>query len=105
MGESTSWTASEYVEVIDHDPASGCYYPAVDLDHKYLLATDGLPPSTANPQFHQQMAYAIAMRTIRHFELALGRRVQWSPHIQEGSRMDSDFVPQLRIYPHALRER
>jgi hypothetical protein len=95
----------EYVEVIDHDPASGCYYAPVDLDHKHLLATDGLAPSTSHPQFHQQMAYTIAMRTIRHFELALGRRVQWSPHIKEGSRDDSDFVQRLRIYPHALRER
>ena len=95
----------EYIEVVDHDPASGCYYPPVMLDHKHLLATDGLAPSTSNPQFHQQMVYTIAMRTIRHFELALGRRVQWSPHIKQGSRVDSDFVQRLRIYPHALRER
>src|SRR5262249_11242516 len=67
-----SGPTGEYVEVIDHDPASGCYYPPVELDHKHLLAIDGLAPSTSNPQFHQQMAYAIAMRTIRHFELALG---------------------------------
>lgn len=95
----------EYVEVIDHDPASGCFYPAVDLDHPYLLATDGLPPSTGSPMFHQQMAYAVAMRTIRNFELALGRRVQWSPRMQEGNPDDSGYVPHLRIYPHALRER
>jgi hypothetical protein len=70
-----------------------------------LLASDGLPPSSGTPGFHQQMVYAVAMRTIRNFELALGRRVQWSPRMEPGSRDDSGFVQQLRIYPHALRER
>jgi hypothetical protein len=65
--------AGEYLEVIDHDPASGCFYAPVNLDHPHLLATDGLPPSLGDPQFHEQMTYAVAMRTIRHFELALGR--------------------------------
>lgn len=95
----------EYVEIIDHDAPSGCFYPPVDLDHRHLLATAGLPPSTGNPQFHQQMVYVAAMRTIRNFELALGRRVQWSPRMKDGSRDDSQFVQQLRIHPHALRER
>ena len=39
----------------------------------YLLAQDGLAPSESDPQFHQQMVYAVAMTTIRHFERALGR--------------------------------
>jgi len=96
--------AGEYVEVVDHDPASGCFYAPVNPDHPHLLAADGVAPSLGNPQFHQQMTYAVAMRTIRHFELALGRRVQWSPQMQEGERDDSKFVPCLRIHPHALRE-
>jgi subtilisin family serine protease len=95
----------EYIEVIDHDPSSGCFYPAVNLEHPQLLATDGLAPSAGSPMFHQQMVYAVAMRTIRNFELALGRRVQWSPLMKEGDRDDSVFVQRLRIYPHALRER
>ena len=93
----------EYVEVIDHDSPSGCFYPAIDLDHSSLLSTDGLAPSTGSPMFHQQMVYAVAMRTIRNFELALGRRVHWSPRMK--GKDDSEFVPRLRIYPHALRER
>lgn len=97
--------AGEYVEVVDHDPPSGCFYPPIDLDHRHLLATDGLAPSPGTPQFHQQMVYAISMRTIRNFELALGRRVQWSPHMKQGSPDDSEFVQVLRIHPHALRER
>lgn len=96
--------SGEYLEVVDHDAPTGCFYPPVDLDHPHLLATAGLPPSTGDPQFHQQMVYAVAMRTIRHFELALGRRVQWSPHIAKAGFDDGDFVQQLRLYPHALRE-
>ena len=45
---------------------------------RYLLAQDGLAPSESNPQFHQQMVYAVAMTTIRHFERALGREALWA---------------------------
>ncbi len=48
-------------------------HPPVDLDRTELLAQDGLPPSDGNPQFRQQMVYAVTMRTIRNFERALGR--------------------------------
>ncbi|HZE71664.1 MAG TPA: hypothetical protein VE135_19325 [Pyrinomonadaceae bacterium] len=92
----------EYLEVVDFDPASGYYYEPVDLNNSQLLAQDGLPPSEGNPQFHQQMVYAVAMTTIRNFERALGRRALWSPHKSDGS--DFEFVRRLRVYPHALRE-
>jgi hypothetical protein len=97
----------EYLEVVDVDPASECVYMPVDLDHPELLAQDGLPPSEGNPKFHQQMVYAVAMTTLRHFESALGRRVLWSPHFltdAQGNVTDQEYVPRLRIYPHALRE-
>jgi hypothetical protein len=93
----------EYVEVIDHDPASGCFYAPVDLNERYLLAADGLAPSESNPKFHQQMVYAVAMRTIYNFERALGRKAIWSPRLH--GKEDYDHVPRLRLYPHALRER
>ncbi|MGH7469885.1 MAG: hypothetical protein ACRENP_18205, partial [Longimicrobiales bacterium] len=89
----------EYLEVVDFDPASGCFYPPVRLDDPILLAQDGLPPTEGSPQFHQQMVYAVASTTIRNFERALGRVALWSP----GPSPD-DFVQRLRIYPHALRE-
>lgn len=88
----------EYVEVVDYDPASECFYNPVDLNHPYLLAEDGLQPSEGNPQFHQQMVYAVVMTTIRNFERALGRPALWSVGPQY------KFVQRLRIYPHALRE-
>jgi hypothetical protein len=90
----------EYLEVIDFDPASGCFYEPVDLDSPLVLAQDGLVPTEGNPQFHQQMVYAVAMTTISNFERALGRFALW------GTRPDArdEFVQRLRIYPHALRE-
>src|SRR5207302_8723807 len=95
----------EYLEVVDVDPASSCAYEPVDLSDPYLLAQDGLPPSEGNPQFHQQMAYAVAMTTIRHFEQALGRRALWAPRrYRDGHGWHEDYVARLRVYPHALRE-
>jgi hypothetical protein len=97
----------EYIEIIDYDPASGVFYPPVDLNDPYLLAQDGLNPSVSNPQFHQQMVYAVIMTTIKNFERALGRKIQWSPHIyltKSNKIGGSTFVQRLRIYPHALRQ-
>lgn len=96
----------EYIEVVDYDPASGCYYMPVDLDDTAVLAQDGLAPSEGNPQFHQQMVYAVAMTTIDRFERALGRKAFWADRFQRGStspKGDDEFVKRLRIYPHALR--
>jgi hypothetical protein len=93
----TPGPCGEYLEIIDIDPATNTYYKPIDLSDPYLLAQDGLAPSDGNPQFHQQMVYAVAMRTIRNFEIALGRRALWASQ-------DGQYVGQLRIYPHALRE-
>jgi hypothetical protein len=104
----------EYLEVIDYDPASNSFYEQVDLHHTHILAQDGLPPSQSIPQFHQQMVYAVAMRTIRNFERALGRLALWSPAWGEATvkrgvhagetRPQQVYTPRLRLYPHALRE-
>jgi subtilisin family serine protease len=124
----------EYLEVVDVDPASGCAYSPVDLNHPHVLGQDGLAPSESNPQFHQQMVYAVAMNTIHRFELALSRPIFWSPlrpwqreHPEERSQFTAEslapnglapsdptvpasvasrdrYVQRLRVYPHALRE-
>ncbi|HEY0836997.1 MAG TPA: S8 family serine peptidase [Azospirillum sp.] len=94
----------EYIEMVDIDPASRHCYAPVDLDHPFLLPQNGLAPSEANPQFHQQMVYAVAMRTIEHFERALGRVALWAPRwTAVNGRPREEFVRRLRIYPHALR--
>ena len=103
----TPGPVGEYLEVIDTDPASGCFYEPVDLDHPSVLAQAGLPASEGTPQFHQQMTYAVASLTIRNFERALGRRSLWRPGPPPAGaheKNDSVFVQRLRVYPHALRE-
>jgi Subtilase family len=94
----------EYIEVVDVDPPSQCCYAPVNLNHPYVLLQSGVAPSEAFPQFHQQMAYAVAMKTIEHFERALGRVALWAPHevTVNGERIPH-YVQRLRIYPHALR--
>lgn len=96
----------EYLDVIDVDPGSGCFYEPVNLNEPALLAQDGLAPSEGTPQFHQQMVYAVSRLTIDNFEHALGRKILWRPRRAPGTnpKDDSVYVPQLRVYPHALRE-
>ena len=93
----------DYLEVVDYDPASKSYYAPVDLNDPLVIAQDGLPPSEGSPQFHQQMVYAAAMTTIRHFERALGRFALWSRN-KNAQKLEDQYVARLRIYPHALRE-
>jgi hypothetical protein len=113
----------EYIEVVDFDPTAKKFYRPVSLNDQYVLAQDGLTPSESDPQFHQQMVYAVCMTTIKNFERALGRPVFWSPHgvVESSSETGSvaskgkkgnpvkktiryDYVPRLRIYPHAFRD-
>ncbi len=99
----------EYIEVIDFDPSVNCFYDPIDLSE--TLTSDGLAPSTGNPQFHQQMVYAVASMTIANFERILGRKVLWAQRVkdQEDNYWKDTydrrrFVRRLRIYPHAIRD-
>jgi hypothetical protein len=95
----------EYLELVDVDPASGLFYAPVDLDDRHLLAQDGLRPAEGNPQFHQQMVYAVTSATIEKFERALGRPVIWAvPRHPYAGEQRYQYLQRLRIYPHALRE-
>lgn len=95
----------DYIMVIDRDPASDAVYKPIDLNDPDILAIDGLAPSETNPQFHQQMVYAVIMSTIKNFERALGRKVMWSP-VQKfiDRKIKYEFVPKLAVYPHGLRD-
>lgn len=79
------------VEVIDYDPAAGRYYQPIDLDDPHIAMQSGLDPSESDPRFHQQMVYAVSMRTLENFDVALGHRVRF----HRGRP--------LRIHPHAFR--
>jgi hypothetical protein len=99
----------EYIEVVDVDPSTNVCYAPVDLNHPSVLSQGGLPPSESNPGFHQQMVYAVAMKTIQYFERALGRVALWAPRFvkyeQNGApHIENHYVRRLRIYPHAIRE-
>lgn len=96
--------SGEYIEVVDFDPTIKQLYEPVDLNHKFILAQDGLDPSESNPQFHQQMVYAVAMTTIQNFEKALGRKVIWASRLVNDPKIFEEYVQRIRIYPHALRE-
>ena len=90
------------VAVIDYDASNRCYYEAVNLDATAVLGQNGLTPSESDPQFHQQMVYAVAMDTVRRFEMALGREVKWRPDY--GPSLANPYHGVLRIYPHAMQE-
>jgi hypothetical protein len=94
---------NDYLEVIDFDPTSNQFYAPIDLNAPEVLAQDGLPPSEGDPRFHQQMVFAVVMKTIKTFERALGRKVIWRPAWDNEKKT---YVPtqKLRVYPHALRE-
>lgn len=94
---------NDYLEVIDVDPTSGQFYAPIDLNAPEVLAQDGLPPSEGDPRFHQQMVFAVVMKTIKQFERALGRKVLWRP---DWDVTKKTYIPtqKLRVYPHALRE-
>ncbi|MFC3443936.1 hypothetical protein ACFOKF_22565 [Sphingobium rhizovicinum] len=92
---------NEYIEVVDFDAPARLFYAPIDPNHPDLLPEYGLWPDEGSPQFHQQMAFAVAMKTIKGFENALGRKVLWASSLS--SQRDA-YIQRLRIYPHALAE-
>jgi hypothetical protein len=94
----------EYLAVMDFDPASGCWYAPVDLSDEAVASQQGVSPSEGNPQFHQQLVYAAAMKTIHHFERALGRKIIWRGRITDRKSKDDGFVQRLHIHPHGIRD-
>lgn len=90
------------VAVIDYDGTNRCYYEGVDLDATAILGQNGLEPSEANPQFHQQMVYAVSSDTIRRFETALGRDIHWRADYTPIA--GNPFHGLLTIFPHAMQE-
>jgi hypothetical protein len=79
-------------EVIDYDGVRDCFYRPVNLDDPAILMRGGLEAHESDPMFHQQMVYAVAMRTLENFERALGRRLEFQrkPYFR------------LRLFPHAF---
>ncbi|MBL0121652.1 MAG: hypothetical protein IPP88_02630 [Betaproteobacteria bacterium] len=80
------------IAVIDYDGTRKTFYEPVNLDDAAILMQGGLDPSESDPRFHQQMVYAVAMKTIENFARALGRLV----------KLGTSKNPVLRIFPHAF---
>ncbi|HKZ72934.1 MAG TPA: hypothetical protein VJ011_02650 [Steroidobacteraceae bacterium] len=98
----------ERIAVIDYDATNKCYYDPVDLDRPEILLAQGLDPSESNPQFHQQMVYAVAAETTSVCEQALGRPIRWRFHWRgprgRSTQQDLRERDHLRIFPHAMQE-
>jgi hypothetical protein len=84
------------LHVIDYDASNKRFYKPVKLNAPAALVEGGLEPSESDPRFHQQMVYAVAMRTISIFERALGRDIRY--------RFENGKRTVLRILPHAMYE-
>jgi hypothetical protein len=90
--------AGKRIQVVDFDGGSATehtkahFYEPIDLDDHLLALQDGFAPTEADPRFHQQMAYAVASRTMEVFDRGVGRRLR----PRRGK---------LRIFPHAFRGR
>jgi len=103
----------KYLEVIDYDANNKCYYQPVNLDDPRVILGGGLDPSESNPQFHQQMVYAVASEMIARFESALGRSIKWSfgrrksadrKQEEEEEKEENDSLDRLRVFPHAMQD-
>jgi hypothetical protein len=81
------------LEVVDYDASTKKYFRAVDLSNDEIAMTSGLEPLEHDPQFHQQMVYAVASKVLENFDRALGRRLRF----RGGER--------LRLFPHAFQAR
>lgn len=77
----------------------------LDLDALGVLAPTGVPPSTGDFQFAQQMTYAVAMVTYDRFRQALGRTPDFSFGPERSAEPgDPDGMVKLHIYPHGMKE-
>jgi hypothetical protein len=88
------------IAVLDYTP-DGTRIPGVDLDHPYLLATDGLDPDESDPQFHQQMVYAVIASLLETLDNARGRRLVWRNVWRTSA--DGPGVRPMSVFPHRAR--
>lgn len=80
----------ERIEVVDYDGVNKVFYASVNLADEAILMQNGLEPTESDPRFHQQMVYAVAMKVLENFDIALGRKLYFR------------FRRKLRIFPHAF---
>ncbi len=79
----------------------GLHLQVVDLDNPRVLLESGRSPSPSDPQFHQQMVYAVCNLAYAAFRKALGRDLAWGFFREP----DDDGRVRLRVRPHAFEEK
>ena len=93
----------EYLEVVDYDPASGCFYAPVDLNDPHLLAAGRPGPLRGQPA----VPPADGLRRgddhdppLRACARPPGPLVRRTSSEGDGEvRWKAEYVPRLRIYP------
>jgi hypothetical protein len=88
-------------EVDNFDGQHHISYRRVHLDDPHVSIQQGREPSPSDPQFHQQMVYAVSSLVYAAFRSALGRHIAWG-----FNRNGADgLAVRLRLRPHANNER
>lgn len=88
-------------EVDNHDGQQHLAYRRAHLDDPKVLIQNGHEPSPSDPQFHQQMVYAVSSLVYAAFRSALGRHIAWGFN-HNGA--DTQTI-RLRLRPHASSDR
>jgi len=81
------------VQIIDYDSSNNTLYKPAKITDGDLYERASDSKLLSDPGFHAQNVYAIVMRTLARFELALGRRVSWG--------FDGH---QIKVAPHAFAD-
>jgi len=92
------------VRVIDRDETLNETFEGIDLDWLGAAYPTGLPATTTDRRFAQQMTYAVSMRTYEAFRGALGRAPDFAfePHAEDAVPGQSPL--KLHIRPMAFEE-
>lgn len=79
------------VQVVDYDASTRTMYAPADVPAGDVPDPSDDAAILGDPVFHARNVYALVMRTLGHFEFALGRRVSWYFRSH-----------QLKVIPHAF---
>ena len=74
----------------------------LELDRLVVAIGAGLMPTTGDPRFAGQMAYAVCQQIYEVFRRALGRNPCWGPWAAD--RIEHGEAPQLRIIPCSFND-
>ncbi|MGE0680430.1 MAG: peptidase M4 [Candidatus Binatia bacterium] len=88
-------------EVDNSDGQHHISYRRVHLDDPNVSLAHGREPSPSDPQFHQQMVYAVSSLVYAAFRSALGRHIAWGFNLNGTDKL----AVRLRLRPHANNER